>query len=302
MTNFGGQLLAPVFIDDIGRLAADSLVDPAAIGQVFEIGGPETLPMRDVIARALRSAGIRRPIIPGPAALIRLGAIPLTLLPSPPLTPDAVDFINQPATVDLAPLMARMPRRLTPLDEGLDSYLGPAQGPTCSPSTDSPRRHQPQRSSWHDRRRRRPHRGSHSRRRARALFRWNAALALLHGVQFVVMLLLSLAQDPMARWPIVSSYLTFDQATRTLEPAQRTLFELPIGPAVAAFFAMSALAHIAVAFPARRWYERRLARHQNPARWIEYAFSSSVMIVVIAMLTGVREVGTRSRSSARMPP
>ena len=129
MTNFGGQLLAPVFIDDIGRLAADSLVDPAAIGQVFEVGGPETLPMRDVIARALRAAGIRRPIIPGPAALIRLGAVPLTLLPSPPLTPDAVDFINQPATVDLAPLMERMPRRLTPLDEGLDSYLGQAHGP-----------------------------------------------------------------------------------------------------------------------------------------------------------------------------
>ena len=56
--------------------------------------------------------------------------------------------------------------------------------------------------------------------RARSLFRWNAALALLHGAQFVVMLLLSLAQEPMARWPIVSSYLTFDPVTRTLEPAQ----------------------------------------------------------------------------------
>lgn len=127
---------------------------------------------------------------------------------------------------------------------------------------------------------------------AHSLVRWNAALAGLHGVQFVVMLALSLAQEPMARWPVVSSYLTFDPASRTLEPAQRTLFELPIGPAVAVFFAMSALAHFAVAFPARGWYERRLARHQNPARWIEYAFSSSVMIAVIAMLTGIREVGT----------
>ncbi|MEO8639639.1 MAG: NAD(P)H-binding protein [Chloroflexota bacterium] len=128
MTNFGRQLLAPVFIDDIGRLAADSVVAPAAIGQVLEVGGPETLPMREVIARALRAAGIRRPIIPGPAALIRLGAAPLKLLPSPPLTPDAVDFINQPATVDVAPLLERMPRRLTPLDEGLASYLGRAHG------------------------------------------------------------------------------------------------------------------------------------------------------------------------------
>ena len=131
-----------------------------------------------------------------------------------------------------------------------------------------------------------------SAQRAHSLFRWNTALAALHGAQFAVMLALSLAQDPMARWPIVSSYLTFDPATRTLLPAQRTLFELQIGPAVAAFFAMSALAHFAVAFPFRGWYERRLARRQNPARWIEYAFSSSVMIVVIAMLTGIREIGT----------
>ncbi len=128
--------------------------------------------------------------------------------------------------------------------------------------------------------------------RARSLFRWNAVLAALHGLQFVAMLVLSLAQDPMAKWPIISSYLTFDTTTRTLLPATRTLFELPIGPVVASFFAMSAIAHFVVAFPARGWYERRLARHQNPARWIEYAFSSSVMIVVIAMLTGVREIGT----------
>ena len=124
MTNAGGQLLAPLFIDDVARLAADCLTDPAAQGQVFEIGGPQTMRLRDIIARALHAAGIRRPIVPGPAPLIRLGAYPLTLLPSPPLTPDAVDFINQPATVDVAPLLERMPRRLTPLDEGLATYLG----------------------------------------------------------------------------------------------------------------------------------------------------------------------------------
>ena len=124
MTNAGGQVLAPLFIDDVARLAADCLTDPAARGQVFEIGGPQTMRLRDIIARALRAAGIRRPIVPGPAPLIRLAAIPLTLLPSPPLTPDAVDFINQPATVDVAPLLERMPRRLTPLEQGLATYLG----------------------------------------------------------------------------------------------------------------------------------------------------------------------------------
>lgn len=129
MTNLGRQQLAPVFIGDVARLAADSLVDPAATGQVFELGGPETLSMREIIGCALRVAGVRRPIVPGPALLIKLAAVPLRLLPRPPLTPDAVDFINAPATVDLGPLLARMPRALTSLEAGLTSYLAPSAGP-----------------------------------------------------------------------------------------------------------------------------------------------------------------------------
>jgi uncharacterized protein YbjT (DUF2867 family)/ligand-binding SRPBCC domain-containing protein len=126
LTNTGSQRLAPVFVDDAANLAADSLVADAAIDQVFELGGPEVLTMRKIVATALRVAGLRRPIIPGPTPLIKLVAAPLALFPSPLLTPAAVDFINQPAVVDAGPLLARMPRRLTPLDEGLRTYLDPA--------------------------------------------------------------------------------------------------------------------------------------------------------------------------------
>lgn len=129
MTSFGRQLLAPVFVDDVAALAADSLADPAAVDQVFELGGPETVSMRQVIGRALAAAGVRRPVVPAPSALLKLAMQPLRMLPSPPLTPDAIDFVNQPATVDLQPVLERMPRRLTPLDEGLASYLAPAAGP-----------------------------------------------------------------------------------------------------------------------------------------------------------------------------
>jgi NADH dehydrogenase len=123
MTNTGRQLMAPVFVDDVARLVADALVDDRAEDQVFEIGGPDVLPMREVIARALRVAGRRRAILPGPAPLLKLATAPLTLLPSPPLTPSAIDFINQPATVDTAALLARMPRTLTTLEDGLATYL-----------------------------------------------------------------------------------------------------------------------------------------------------------------------------------
>ena len=124
MTNFGTQGLAPVFIDDIAALAVDSTRDAAAADRTFEIGGPDTLTMREIIKAAIAQDGHPKPIVPGPAPLIKVGAWPLQFLPTPPLTPDAVDFINQPATVDNAPLLEAMPRRLTPFVEGLAAYLG----------------------------------------------------------------------------------------------------------------------------------------------------------------------------------
>jgi len=128
--------------------------------------------------------------------------------------------------------------------------------------------------------------------RATSLFRWNASLAVLHAAQGLIILAISFARDPIVSSPVVSSYLTFDSASQTLVQAQRTLFELPIGPAVATFFFMSAIAHLLLAWPLRRWYDDRLAAHIQPMRWIEYALSSSVMIVVIAALAGIQEIGT----------
>ena len=128
--------------------------------------------------------------------------------------------------------------------------------------------------------------------RAHSLFRWNAVLAALHGIQGLIILALSFARDPIVTAPVVTSYLSFDEATSSLVQAQRELFELPIGPAVATFFFMSAIAHALLAWPLRRWYEGRLASGIQPMRWIEYALSSSVMIVVIAALSGIQEIGT----------
>ena len=107
----------------ISRLTPSTTTAPSI--RTFELGGPETLTMREIIARSLRIAGLRRPILPGPTPLLKLAAAPLSLLPSPPLTPAAIDFINEPAIVDVTPLLARMPRRLTRLDDALRTYLRP---------------------------------------------------------------------------------------------------------------------------------------------------------------------------------
>lgn len=124
MTGNGRQLLAPVFIDDLGAIVADALGDPAAADRVFEVGGPETMTMNDVVRTALRVAGRRRFLLHAPESLLKVVAWPLQFLARPPLTPDAIVFVNQPATVDTGPLLAALPRRLTTLEEGLRTYLG----------------------------------------------------------------------------------------------------------------------------------------------------------------------------------
>lgn len=123
-----------------------------------------------------------------------------------------------------------------------------------------------------------------NRRRYRSLRRLNLWAALLHAVSGSLMLALSSDFS----LPVTTSFLRFDAAVGELVPRFATAFELKIGPLVALFLFLSALAHIAVSLPRfYEWYTRNLARHCNEARWIEYAFSSSLMIVVVAMLVGL---------------
>jgi hypothetical protein len=120
------------------------------------------------------------------------------------------------------------------------------------------------------------------------LRRFNFLMGLLHLGQGVAMLILSSG----FALPVMSSYLRFDAARGRLLPDPATLFEVRIGPLVAAFLFLSAVAHLILASPwGFPWYCRNLVKGINPARWIEYSASSSVMIVVIAMLVGIYDVG-----------
>jgi NADH dehydrogenase len=122
----GRQLLAPVFVGDIGALVADALATPAAENVTLEVGGPETLTMDEIIRTALRVQGKRRPILHTPVALMKVMTAPLTLLPSPPMSPTAIDFIVQSAQVDTGPLHERLPHELLPLADALATYLATA--------------------------------------------------------------------------------------------------------------------------------------------------------------------------------
>jgi hypothetical protein len=69
------------------------------------------------------------------------------------------------------------------------------------------------------------------------------------------------------------------------------LFSTPVGLTVAVFLGLSALAHFIVASPKFfPRYSAGLAAQRNYFRWVEYAISSSVMIVLIAQVTGVADI------------
>ncbi len=120
----GKQLMQPLFIDDLGRLLADALERSEAENQTFEAGGPEQLSMDDVIKMALDVAGRRRPILHQPVALGKLLGTLLQLLPGPPLTSDAIDFITNEAVADNSALESAFGGpKLTALRDGLATYL-----------------------------------------------------------------------------------------------------------------------------------------------------------------------------------
>jgi len=74
-----------------------------------------------------------------------------------------------------------------------------------------------------------------------------------------------------------------------IEQTSVVLFEMPLAWFIASFFLMSAIAHAAAGWFLRDRYEGWLARGMNPLRWIEYAFSSTVMIVAIAFVSYITE-------------
>jgi hypothetical protein len=120
------------------------------------------------------------------------------------------------------------------------------------------------------------------------LRRFNVVMGFFHLIQGFFMLLLS--ND--FTLPLTYSHPVFDAVTQTISPISETFYDLRIGPMVALFLFMSAIAHFLLASVLYKWYVKNLKKHINPARWYEYSFSASLMIFLIAMLVTIYDIGT----------
>jgi hypothetical protein len=117
------------------------------------------------------------------------------------------------------------------------------------------------------------------------LRRINLIAGVFHFIQMVAVIALSTD----FKLPITATYMSGPPGTTFAD--RITIFETPLAWGVATFLGLSALAHFIVASP--QFFPRYiagLAQQRNYFRWVEYSISSSVMIVLIAQVSGVTEI------------
>ena len=85
---------------------------------------------------------------------------------------------------------------------------------------------------------------------------FNGTMGVFHLFQAILMILLSNDYS----LPVTYSFSQFDQVTQTISPVSETLFEVPIGPLVALFLFMSALAHFLLSTVLYDWYVNQLKK------------------------------------------
>ena len=125
------------------------------------------------------------------------------------------------------------------------------------------------------------------------LKRFNIGAGILQLINGIAILSLTF----LLKWPkgtdIYTFYLKFQHVSPTStgifgSPNPQVLFTLShLGVLLAAFPLISAIAHFTIAFPKNKSYTENLKKGMNPYRWYEYAFSSSIMIWVIATFVGI---------------
>ena len=118
--------------------------------------------------------------------------------------------------------------------------------------------------------------------------RWfNLVMGALHAVSATAMV--ALGND----FSLDASTVNFNgpPGTPLSEATLDSAFSVPLAPATAAFLYLSAVFHFLIAAPGVfDVYKRELANQRNRFRWVEYSLSATLMILLIALVTGLTDL------------
>ena len=91
----GATRFQPAYVGDVAEAFALAAGGKAKTGTIYELGGPQVETYKDLMLRVQREAGRNRPMLPIPSGIAKLMALPLSLLPFPPLlTADQVELLG----------------------------------------------------------------------------------------------------------------------------------------------------------------------------------------------------------------
>ena len=119
----GNARVQPISVFDIAKVGALCATRAEAPNRIFELGGPEELSMNEILRTLQKVLGKRRFLMHSPVPVMKLVARALALLPNPPLTPSAIDFILMEERVDPRPAEEFFGMKFESLETGLRRYL-----------------------------------------------------------------------------------------------------------------------------------------------------------------------------------
>lgn len=91
----GATRFQPVFVGDVAEAIALAVDGSARDGMAYELGGPDVMTFRELMAFTLATIERRRPLVPLPFWLAELQASVLQFMPKPLLTPDQVRLLRR---------------------------------------------------------------------------------------------------------------------------------------------------------------------------------------------------------------
>ncbi|UJW84424.1 complex I NDUFA9 subunit family protein [Devosia sp. SL43] len=125
----GASRFQPAYVTDVAAAFVAAGEGKVKTGRVYELGGPQVETHKQLIERVQRETQRNRPMLPLPAGIAKLLALPFAILPFPPLlTADQVDLLGQDNVVSEAAIKDKRTFAafgITPvaMDTILPSYL-----------------------------------------------------------------------------------------------------------------------------------------------------------------------------------
>ncbi|WP_104193974.1 heliorhodopsin HeR [Cryobacterium sp. M25] len=119
---------------------------------------------------------------------------------------------------------------------------------------------------------------------------YNIVAGSLHLVQALGFAYVLTLLSTQVTFAVTADYLSGPPGV-PLPPERVTLFDVNVGIGVVSFLALSAFFHFLISSP--KFFPRYAAglkANRNYFRWVEYSLSSSIMIWLIAQITGITDI------------